>query len=62
MVGGGSRLCPHFFQVAVSPCKNGFAGLKGVDLFHAKILFYICTGANGFYFDVYAFFLIIGGQ
>ena len=21
---------------------------KGVDLFHAKILFYICTGANGF--------------
>ena len=21
---------------------------KGVDLFHAKILFYVCNGANGF--------------
>ena len=35
---------------------------KGVDLFFAKILFYICTGANGFLFDAYAFFLIMGGQ
>ena len=35
---------------------------KGADLFHAKILFYICTGANEFLFDVYAFFLIMGGQ
>ena len=35
---------------------------KGVDLFHAKILFYICTGANGFYFDVHAFFLFMGAN
>ena len=39
-VGTAGRLVKH--SLSRPPNK------KGADLFHAKILFYICTGANGF--------------
>ena len=47
-------ICQLLLQWQVDPLQyfinvpNYFNIFKGADLFHAKILFYICTGANGF--------------
>ena len=46
MVGG--LIVPALISDGYFSMKKGSGCPKGVDLFHAKILFYICTGANGF--------------